>query len=69
MRYVALRCSHAAMHNILYYISQIVANNTNGIDVDKWDYFARDSHSLGIPSNFDMGYVCNISNPPELYCA
>ena len=32
----------------------------NGIDVDKWDYFARDSHSLGIPSNFDMGYKLNL---------
>ena len=32
---------------------QIVANKRNGIDVDKWDYFARDSHHLGIKNNFD----------------
>lgn len=24
-----------------------------GIDVDKWDYFARDCHCLGIANNFD----------------
>ena len=33
---------------------EIVNNKENGIDVDKWDYFARDSQNLGIPSNFDM---------------
>lgn len=33
---------------------EIVANKRNGIDVDKWDYFARDCHCLGIPNNFDM---------------
>ena len=32
---------------------QIVANKKNGIDVDKWDYLARDCHHLGITSNFD----------------
>ena len=32
---------------------KIVANKRNGIDVDKWDYFARDCHCLGIPNNFD----------------
>ena len=33
---------------------QIVANKRTGIDVDKWDYFARDCHCLGIPNNFDQ---------------
>ena len=32
---------------------QIVANERNGIDVDKWDYFARDCHYLGVKTNFD----------------
>ena len=32
---------------------QIVANEKNGIDVDKWDYFARDCHYLGVKTNFD----------------
>ena len=34
-------------------LCQIVANKENGIDVDKWDYFARDCHQLGITNNFD----------------
>ena len=33
---------------------QIVANKRTGIDVDKWVYFARDCHCLGIPNNFDQ---------------
>ncbi|KAK3085046.1 hypothetical protein FSP39_023473, partial [Pinctada imbricata] len=32
---------------------KIVANKRNSIDVDKWDYFARDCHHLGIKNNFD----------------
>nr|KAF6472406.1 SAM and HD domain containing deoxynucleoside triphosphate triphosphohydrolase 1 [Molossus molossus] len=36
--------------NFLY---EIVANKRNGIDVDKWDYFARDCHHLGIQNSFD----------------
>ena len=44
---------------------QIVANKRNGIDVDKWDYFARDCHCLGIPNNFDMRCVpCNMRCVP-----
>ncbi|WAR11804.1 SAMH1-like protein [Mya arenaria] len=31
----------------------IVANKRNGIDVDKWDYLARDCYMLGIRNNFD----------------
>lgn len=34
-------------------LEQIVANKRNGIDVDKWDYFARDCHMLGIKNSFD----------------
>ena len=37
------------------FLYEIVANKRNGIDVDKWDYFARDCHLLGIPNNFDLG--------------
>ena len=40
-------------------VFQIVANKRNGIDVDKWDYFARDCHCLGIPNNFDTKYTCS----------
>lgn len=35
------------------YLYQIVANKKTGVDVDKWDYFARDCYHLGISNNFD----------------
>ncbi|XP_052817334.1 deoxynucleoside triphosphate triphosphohydrolase SAMHD1-like isoform X3 [Mya arenaria] len=35
------------------FLYEVVANKRNGIDVDKWDYFARDCHMLGIRNNFD----------------
>ncbi|XP_071059717.1 deoxynucleoside triphosphate triphosphohydrolase SAMHD1-like isoform X2 [Pseudochaenichthys georgianus] len=35
------------------FLYEIVANKRNGIDVDKFDYFARDCHHLGIKNNFD----------------
>ncbi|XP_032701657.1 deoxynucleoside triphosphate triphosphohydrolase SAMHD1 isoform X4 [Lontra canadensis] len=51
--------------NFLY---EIVANKRTGIDVDKWDYFARDCHHLGIQNNFDykrfikFARVCEVEN-------
>uniref|UniRef100_A0A1A7WX25 Deoxynucleoside triphosphate triphosphohydrolase SAMHD1 n=1 Tax=Iconisemion striatum TaxID=60296 RepID=A0A1A7WX25_9TELE len=35
------------------FLYEVVANKRNGIDVDKWDYFARDCSQLGIQNNFD----------------
>uniref|UniRef100_A0A3Q4HAD3 HD/PDEase domain-containing protein n=1 Tax=Neolamprologus brichardi TaxID=32507 RepID=A0A3Q4HAD3_NEOBR len=35
------------------FLYEIVSNKQNGIDVDKFDYFARDCHHLGIRNNFD----------------
>lgn len=35
------------------FLYEIVANKRSGVDVDKWDYFLRDSHSLGIKVTFD----------------
>lgn len=35
------------------FIYQIVSNNLNGLDVDKFDYIARDSYVLGLQSGFD----------------
>jgi len=35
------------------YLYEIVANKRTGIDVDKFDYFARDCHCLGISNSFD----------------
>ena len=34
------------------YELQIVANKLTGVDVDKWDYYARDCHYLGITNDF-----------------
>lgn len=34
-------------------IYQIVSNYLNGVDVDKFDYLARDSHALGLHKGFD----------------
>ena len=36
---------------------QIVSNYLNGIDVDKFDYLARDSYMLGLNRGFDPGRI------------
>ncbi|XP_010562849.1 PREDICTED: deoxynucleoside triphosphate triphosphohydrolase SAMHD1 isoform X1 [Haliaeetus leucocephalus] len=54
------------------FLYEIVANKKNGIDVDKWDYFARDCHHLGIQNNFDykrllkFTRVCEVKNQKHL---
>ncbi|XP_062586019.1 deoxynucleoside triphosphate triphosphohydrolase SAMHD1-like [Saccostrea cucullata] len=35
-------------------IKGIVANEENKIDVDKWDYFSRDCHMLGLKHDFQI---------------
>ena len=35
------------------FIYQIVSNNFNGLDVDKYDYINRDAHHSGVKSSFD----------------
>ncbi|XP_048051508.1 deoxynucleoside triphosphate triphosphohydrolase SAMHD1-like [Megalobrama amblycephala] len=35
------------------FLFEIVINKLNGIDVRRWDYFARDCYHLGIPNSFD----------------
>ncbi len=35
------------------FIYQIVSNNLNGLDIDKYDYISRDSHHIGIKNGFD----------------
>jgi len=35
------------------FLFEIVNNETNKLDVDKWDYFARDCHHLGKKNSFD----------------
>ena len=41
-------------HSFMGHDFQIVANKYNEIDVDKWDYFTRDCHSLGLKHGFDQ---------------
>nr|XP_039269669.1 deoxynucleoside triphosphate triphosphohydrolase SAMHD1-like [Styela clava] len=35
------------------FLYEIVSNERNKVDVDKWDYFARDCYHLGIRNSFD----------------
>uniref|UniRef100_A0A8C6TI05 Deoxynucleoside triphosphate triphosphohydrolase SAMHD1 n=1 Tax=Neogobius melanostomus TaxID=47308 RepID=A0A8C6TI05_9GOBI len=54
------------------FLYEIVANKRNGIDVDKWDYFARDCYHLGIPNNFDyhrflhFARVCEVNGQKNI---
>ena len=48
------------------FLYEIVSNKITGIDVDKWDYFARDSYHLGIPNSFDMGRCMEFSRVIEV---
>ena len=49
-----------------WFLFEIVANKVNEIDCDKFDYFARDCHNLGMKSNFDhLRYINNISIMPK----
>lgn len=54
------------------FLYEIVANKRNGIDVDKWDYFARDCHHLGIQNSFDykrflkFARVCEVNNSKHI---
>ncbi|XP_033117258.1 ring-infected erythrocyte surface antigen-like [Anneissia japonica] len=40
---------------------EIVANKRSCIDVDKWDYFARDCHMLGISNSFNHNRYMNFA--------
>ncbi|XP_053391575.1 deoxynucleoside triphosphate triphosphohydrolase SAMHD1-like [Mercenaria mercenaria] len=35
------------------FLYEVVANRVNGIDVDRWDYIARDSYMLGMKTTFE----------------
>ena len=44
-----------------WFLFEIIANKRNGIDCDRFDYFARDCLNLGVKSNFDhLRYFQNI---------
>ncbi|XP_046895380.1 deoxynucleoside triphosphate triphosphohydrolase SAMHD1-like isoform X2 [Hypomesus transpacificus] len=48
------------------FLYEIIANKRNGVDVDKWDYFARDSYYLGLQSNFDHVRYINFARVCEV---
>ncbi|XP_061082924.1 deoxynucleoside triphosphate triphosphohydrolase SAMHD1-like [Conger conger] len=48
------------------FLYEIVANKRNGIDVDKFDYLARDSYYLGIPNSFDYRRFLKFSRVCEV---
>ncbi|XP_046895374.1 deoxynucleoside triphosphate triphosphohydrolase SAMHD1-like isoform X2 [Hypomesus transpacificus] len=54
------------------FLYEIIANKRNGVDVDKWDYFARDSYYLGLQSNFDhdryikFARVCKVDGESQI---
>ncbi|XP_051805113.1 deoxynucleoside triphosphate triphosphohydrolase SAMHD1-like isoform X1 [Acanthochromis polyacanthus] len=49
------------------FLYEIVANKLNGIDVDKFDYFARDAYHLGMQSNFDHKRFIKLARVCEVY--
>ncbi|RIA99444.1 hypothetical protein C1645_747297 [Glomus cerebriforme] len=47
------------------YLFDVVANKRNSIDVDKFDYLARDCHYLGMKSEFDHSRLMKFSRVYE----
>jgi HD superfamily phosphohydrolase len=47
------------------WLFDIVANRRNSIDVDKWDYLARDCYCLGIKSSYDHSRLMSYSRVIE----
>ncbi|XP_031697997.1 deoxynucleoside triphosphate triphosphohydrolase SAMHD1-like [Anarrhichthys ocellatus] len=54
------------------FLYEIVANKRNGVDVDKFDYLARDAYHLGIKTNFDhlrfikFARVCEVDGQKQI---
>ncbi|KAK5620767.1 hypothetical protein CRENBAI_018933 [Crenichthys baileyi] len=54
------------------FLYEVVSNKRNEIDVDKWDYFARDCHHLGMKNNFDhlrlikFARVCEVDGQMQI---
>ena len=57
MRLVAYKLDTCRLLLKIHVNSQIVANKLTGVDVDKWDYYARDCHYLGVTSDFQEKLV------------
>ncbi|XP_060731418.1 deoxynucleoside triphosphate triphosphohydrolase SAMHD1-like [Tachysurus vachellii] len=67
-------CTYSGRPEEKSFLYEIVANKRTGIDVDKWDYFARDSYHLGLKNIPDyqrflkMARVCEV-NGKKIICA
>jgi HD superfamily phosphohydrolase len=48
------------------FLYEIVSNDENGIDVDKFDYFARDCYYLGITNSFDHNRLMKFAKVIEV---
>lgn len=57
--------NHRSSFNCCSFIRQVVSNEKNGVDVDKWDYFARDCYHLGFKNNFDHNRLIQFSRVIE----
>jgi len=44
----------------------IVSNQRNSVDVDKFDYLARDCYNLGIKSSYDFSRFVPIGSVAQL---
>ncbi|XP_078312818.1 deoxynucleoside triphosphate triphosphohydrolase SAMHD1-like [Crassostrea virginica] len=47
------------------FLFEIIANELNSIDVDKWDYFSRDCHMLGLHHNFQCERTIKLAKVVE----
>ncbi|XP_042212094.1 deoxynucleoside triphosphate triphosphohydrolase SAMHD1-like isoform X2 [Homarus americanus] len=43
------------------FLYEVVANKRTGVDVDKWDYFVRDSYSFGMKVTFNYSRLMKFS--------
>ncbi|XP_028392109.1 deoxynucleoside triphosphate triphosphohydrolase SAMHD1-like isoform X1 [Dendronephthya gigantea] len=50
---VTRMCSKTDPNKPKWFLYEIVSNKRNGIDCDKFDYFARDCANVGVTSSFD----------------
>jgi HD superfamily phosphohydrolase len=48
------------------FLYEIVANKRTEVDVDKWDYFARDCHHLGMKNGFDHNRLIKFARVIEV---
>ena len=53
--WISIKPMHGIICMNLLHI-QIVSNKLSGIDVDKWDYYARDCYYLGVSNDFQQRY-------------